>query len=87
MQAITVRDVELLIKGGAKVTDLTLLQTIHKGKVYYQIEFTLGARGSEEKSILITTRNEYHRWVDLNRAVSFVRQLFPDNNEIKLRLK
>ena len=84
MQAITVRDVELLLKGGAKVADIKLRQIPHKGKTYYEIEFTLNARGVEEKSILITTRNEHHRWADLNRAVTFVEQLFPENTEIML---
>lgn len=87
MQALTKRETELLIEGGAKVSDLKLVRVKHAGKFCYQIEFTLSARGSEKKSLLITTRNEPHRWADLNRAVAFVEQLFPDNVEIRLVVK
>ena len=81
---MTIREVELLVEGGAKVSDVKLVRIRHKGKTCYQIEFTLNARGSNKKSLLITTRNEPHRWVDLNRAVTFVGELFPDNDEIRI---
>ncbi|MCX2796353.1 hypothetical protein [Microbulbifer thermotolerans] len=87
MQALTTRETTLLIEGGATVSNLKLVRVRHEGKRYYQIEFVLHARGTEKPSQLITTRNEPHRWADLNRAVAFVEQLFPDNDEIRLIIK
>lgn len=87
MQALTTRETTLLIEGGAKASSLKLVRVRHEGKRYYQIEFVLNARGTEKASQLITTRNEPHRWADLNRAVAFVEQLFPENNEIQLIVK
>lgn len=87
MQALTTRETTLLIEGGAKVSSLNLVRVRHEGKCYYQIEFAVSTRGAEKASQLITTRNEPHRWADLNRAVAFVEQLFPGNNEIRLIVK
>lgn len=87
MQALTTRETTLLIEGGAKVSSLRLVRVGHEGKYYYQIEFSVSAHGAEAASQLITTRNEPHRWADLNRAVAFVEQLFPDNDEIRLIVK
>lgn len=87
MQALTTRETTLLIEGGAKVSSLKLVRVGHEGKCYYQIEFSVSTHGTEAASQLITTRNEPHRWADLNRAVAFVEQLFPENNEIQLIVK
>lgn len=86
MEALGERDTKLLIEGGAVVSDLRLVRVQHKGKTYYQIEFKLNTHGSMREFILITTRNDPRRLVDLNRTVDFLEQLFPDNTEIKLIL-
>lgn len=87
MQALTTRETTLLIEGGARVSSLKLVRVKHEGKRYYQIEFSVNTNGADTASQLITTRNEPHRWADLNRAAAFVEQLFPDNNEIRLIIK
>jgi hypothetical protein len=72
------------MEGGATATDLKLVCVLHKGKPYYQIELTLNMQGASQPSILITTRNEPHRWADLNRAVAFVERVFSGVHDILL---
>ena len=87
MQALSEKETRLLIQGGAQITGVTLTRTKYKRKDYFQISFTLKARDIEKEAILITVRNEPHRWVDLTRAVTHVEKIFPEVTEVKVVLK
>lgn len=83
------RDIRLLVeKGNAIVSEIRLIRILHKergkDKSCYNLEFTLMADGSENETVLITSKNEPRTYIDLNLAVNFVEQLFPNNTEIKL---
>lgn len=87
MSLLKQRDLLLLVKGGAKIGPVRLIPVDHKGKVFYEVHLTIGAKESAEHCIIITSKNEPQRWSSLNKLTDTLSTLCPDLEEVVVQLR
>ena len=86
MQALTEKEVKLLVRSNIQVSNLRLVRTTYQQKPKFHLEFTLHTHDSHQESTLINSRNKQRNWSDVMRAMAYVENLFPDVSDIKLIL-
>ncbi|MBL4866746.1 MAG: hypothetical protein JKY67_10270 [Pseudomonadales bacterium] len=88
MEALKVKELRLMLKGGAVASDLVIVPVVVEGKskLWFELNFSLKGLGEKEEVVLITSLNERQQWGSVNNLYQFIDENFPDINTVELKI-
>ena len=88
MEPLKIKELRLMLKAGAVVSDLVIspIKVKGKSKPWFEITFKLKDTEGEDTAVLITSLNDRQRWSSLSNLYDFIEKNFPkiDRAEIQI---